>query len=92
GRQWLGMLVRVKNITLESDATADMNGRVAVSLTPGGGGKCSSPFPKPASLTNDLFDLASLGYKKGDVLTSVVGVVGFFCNIKLAPRSPADIV
>jgi hypothetical protein len=92
GRQWLGMLVRVKNVTLEADAVADMNGRVAVSLTPGSGGKCNSPFPKPASLTNDLFDLASLGYKKGDVLTSVTGVVGFFCNLKLAPRSAADIL
>jgi hypothetical protein len=94
GRRWLGMLVRIKNVTLEADAANDKNGRVGVDLTPkaqGAANACTAPFPKPASLTNDLFDLGALGLKKGTTLKSVVGVVGFFCNLKLAPRSKADL-
>lgn len=93
GRRWNGMLVRVNNVKLQADAVADGNGRVAVNLNtvPNAGTKCNSPFPKPASLVNDLFDVAALGLKSGTTLTSVVGVVGFFCNFKLAPRSKADI-
>ena len=95
GRRWMGMLVRVKNIALQADATADKNGRVGVNLStpvPGAPNKCDAPFPKPASLTNDLFDVASMSLTKGTTLKSVTGVVGFFCNLKLAPRSKADIV
>jgi hypothetical protein len=93
GRRWLGMLVTVNNITLQADAAADMNNRVAVNLAPvtGAGTKCNSPFPKPASLTNELFDLAALDLKAGTKIKSITGVVGFFCNIHLAPRSKADI-
>ena len=95
GRRWLGMLIRVKNVALQAAATADSNGRVAVNLSapvPGAANKCDAPFPKPASLTNDLFDVASMSLTKGTTLKSVTGVVGFFCNLKLAPRSKADIV
>jgi hypothetical protein len=94
GRRWLGMLVRVKNITLEADAKNDKNLRVAVDLTPkpqGATNSCTAPFPKPASLTNDLFDLAAMGLTQGTTIKSIVGVVGFFCNLKLAPRSKADL-
>lgn len=91
GRQWMGMLVRVKNITLSADAVADAKGRVNVSLTSGSSAKCTAPFPKPPSLTNALFDLASLNLKQGTKLTSIVGLVDFFCNLQLAPRSEADI-
>jgi hypothetical protein len=96
GRRWMGMLVRVKNVTLQRDASADpASGRVTVDLSEGVAGAakgCDAAFPKPASLTNDLFDVASMNLTKGTVLKSVVGVVGFFCNLKLAPRSKADIV
>jgi hypothetical protein len=95
GRRWMGMLVRVKNLALQADAKADSNGRVAVNLSapvPGAPNKCDAPFPKPASLTNDLFDVAAMSLTKGTTLKSVTGVVGFFCNLKLAPRSKADIV
>jgi hypothetical protein len=94
GRRWMGMLVRVKDITISSDATNDKNGRVAVNITAATGGStsCSSPFPKPAQMTNDLFDVDGLGLKSGTRLASITGVVGFFCNLHLAPRTPADIV
>jgi hypothetical protein len=95
GRRWMGMLVRVKNVTLQKDAAADSNGRVTVDLSQSAAGAakgCDAPFPKPASMTNDLFDVSAMGLKQGTTLKSVTGVVGFFCNLKLAPRSPADIV
>lgn len=98
GRRWLGMLVRVTNVTLQQDAasvtssTGNNSGRVSAALTAGTGGKCEVPFPKPPTLINALFDVEALGLKKGTVLASVTGVVSFFCNIQLAPRSPADIV
>ncbi|MDB4936674.1 MAG: hypothetical protein JWP87_3646 [Labilithrix sp.] len=93
GRRWLGMLVRIKNVTLLADAVNDSkgSGRLAVNLSEGTGGNCQTPFPKPASLTNDLFDVDKLGLKKGTTLKSITGVVGFFCNLKLAPRSKADL-
>ncbi len=94
GRRWMGMLVRVKNVALAADAINDKNGRVSVNITTGGGASssCSAPFPKPAQMTNGLFDVDALGLKSGTVLASLTGVVGFFCNLQLAPRSPADIV
>ena len=94
GRRWMGMLVRVKDVTLQQDAasTATSNGRVSANLTAGMGGACTAPFPKPPSLINALFDVEALGLKQGTKLASVTGVVGFFCNLQLAPRSPADIV
>lgn len=95
GRRWMGMLVRVKNVTLQKDAAADSNGRVTVDLSQAAAGAakgCDAAFPKPASMTNDLFDVASMNLKQGQTLKSITGVVGFFCNLKIAPRSPADIV
>lgn len=94
GRRWIGMLVRIKNVVLEEDASTDSSGRVAADLSaplPGAANACVAPFPKPASLTNDLFDLGAMNLKKGTKITSITGVVGFFCNLKLAPRSAADI-
>ena len=94
GRRWLGMLVRVKDVTLKNDGVADANGRVAVSLHdpfPGGGTRCDSPFPKPATVVNSLFALDTLNLTATSKVKSVVGVVSFFCGIQLAPRSAADI-
>ena len=93
GRRWMGMLVRVKNVKLTADAINDKNGRVAVDLTAGGNAtSCSAAFPKPPQMTNALFDVDGLGLKQGTVITSLTGVVSFFCNLQLAPRTPADIV
>jgi len=96
GRRWMGMLVQIENVTLQDDATRgrESGGRLSVDLTPrvaGADNKCVAPFPKPPSLTNDLFDLGALDYKRGRVIKRLVGVVGFFCNLKIAPRSAADV-
>lgn len=93
GRKWLNMLVRVKNVTVLRDlAETDRFPRVSAPMLPGdGGGACDAPFPKPPTLTNELTSLGSLGIKSGTTIKEVVGVVTYFCNLHLSPRSAADI-
>ena len=95
GRRWMGMLVRVQNVTAGRDYFLDKNGfRASVDLTPlpGNDQGCTSPFPKVATVVNDLTPLDALaGVKKGQVIKQIVGVVSFFCSLKIAPRSAADI-
>jgi len=97
GSRWFGMLVRVKNVTLAEGAGRgnENNGRLAVNLLPplpnSAGNKCDSPFPKVPEMTNDLFDVSTLDLKAGTTIKSLVGVVGYFCNLKILPRSAADI-
>jgi hypothetical protein len=94
GRQWLGMLVRVQNVTAARDVFVQASGRTSLDLTPlapNADTKCEGAFPKPVQLVNDLMDLTPLNLKQGSKIKSIIGVVGFFCSIKLAPRSMADI-
>lgn len=94
GRRWLGMLVRVTNITIDKDPFVAGSGRVSIDLPPAivnASTSCDTPFPKTASLVNDLFDLGAMDIKKGTTIASIVGVVSYFCSLKLAPRSVADI-
>jgi len=94
GRRWLNMLVRVKNVTVQRDATTAASGRVSVGLLPetNAATNCSDPFPKAPTVVNALYNVGALGITKGTVLTELVGVVVFFCNLQIAPRSAADIV
>jgi hypothetical protein len=93
GRRWMNMLVRVKNVTLQTDATPSSAGRVSAGLLPetNSATKCADPFPKAPTLTNELADVASLQLPQGTVIKSLVGVVVFFCNLHVAPRTAADI-
>lgn len=94
GRRWLGMLVRVKNVTAAADLYTSSSGHASIDLTKapqGAGTACEAPFPKAVQLVNDLMDLKPLPVKDGTPIKSIVGVVGFFCSLKIAPRSPADI-
>jgi len=94
GRRWLGMLVRVKNVTIEDKPYTGASGHTSVALTPAIPNAltaCEAPFPKVATIVNDLISLDDFAFKKGDKVTSIVGVVGFFCSLKIAPRSKADI-
>jgi hypothetical protein len=61
------------------------------------GGKCTTvpcehPFPKPPTVVNELMDLVPLELKKETTLKELVGLVTFFCNLHIAPRSAEDIV
>ena len=92
GRKWLNMLVRVRDVTVQTDAfRIGPNPRVAAPLLPGTTGRCDDPFPRPPTLVNELTDFDALQIRANTRLRSVVGVVTFFCNLHIAPRSPADI-
>ena len=89
-RRWLGMLVRVTGVVAAGAPYG--TGRQSIDI----GARsvkadCNAPFPKVPQIVNDLMDLGSLGVKNGTKISSIVGVVGFFCSMKIAPRSPADI-
>lgn len=93
-RRWFGMLVRVRDVTIAKDPFVGSTGRLSIDLPPAittASTACDTPFPKSASLVNDLMDVGALGIKKDMKIASIVGVVGYFCNFKLAPRSKADI-
>ena len=93
GRRWLNMLVRVHNVTLQRDAFGAAGARVSAGLLPetNKATKCADPFPKAPTLVNELMDLTPLQLAEGTTLKSVVGVVTFFCNLHIAPRTAADI-
>ncbi len=96
GQQWAGMLVRVRNVTVQDvvGAKSVRSGRLSVGLTPpapGAQNGCNAPFPKPPTLVNSLANVASLEIPANTTLKSVTGVVAFFCNYQIAPRTLEDI-
>lgn len=94
GRRWLNMLVRVENVEIQGPLIRAMSGRASVDITPGGTGgqiPCEQPFPKPATLTNELADLAPLEINGKTRVKSITGIVTFFCNLHLSPRSIEDV-
>ncbi|MEB2311958.1 MAG: hypothetical protein OZ921_20070 [Sorangiineae bacterium] len=90
GRRWLGMLVRLENVRVFDAPYQSANGRYSVRLDPGGG----VSLGKVPTLTNALFDVAGSGVslEKGTTLKSVTGVVQYFQNFSIAPRSASDLV
>ncbi|HVJ90974.1 MAG TPA: hypothetical protein VM580_14320 [Labilithrix sp.] len=93
GRKWLNMLVTVKNVTVQGDAFGS-SGRRSYNLLPqtASSTACDAPFPKPPTLVNELTDLEPLGIQANTVIKQLTGVVTFFCNLHIAPRSAADVV
>jgi hypothetical protein len=88
GRKWLGMLVTVKNATLvdginpeTSSSTGAPTGRVSGHITPSG---------KGGKVTNENVQLPIL--PANTVLKSLTGIVTYFFDLHIAPRTTADIV
>jgi hypothetical protein len=86
-RPYLGMLVRVEDVTLAGNGS-DSGGRYTAPINVGGGIELSD---RP-SISNELYDIATEGpeLKKDTTFKSVTGVVTYFYGFKLVPRSPAD--
>jgi hypothetical protein len=89
GRQWLNMLVVVKNVTLIEDiddegtrASKSPTGRVTAHMTKKGSSK----------LVNELMPIAPLSLKANVPIKSITGIVTYFFDLHLAPRTQADIV
>ncbi len=90
GRKWLGMLVTVKNVTLTDDLDDEglkkqsaPTGRVTAHLTSNRGG---------AKMTNELYALPGGTLKAGSRISSLTGIVTYFYELHIAPRSAADVV
>ncbi|MBX3229908.1 MAG: hypothetical protein KIT84_26260 [Labilithrix sp.] len=99
GRKWLNMIVTVKNVTVRRDMTSDpASGRNSAGLLDdkpppeGLERNACTPFPTAPQLVNELMDLKPLEITKDTKLKSLTGIVTFFCNLHIAPRTPADIV
>jgi hypothetical protein len=82
GRQWLGMLVKVKDITI--DEPFNSSGRVTAHITP-------NVDRNAGAMSNELYDIASRGFTAGTKFKSITGIVTWFFSYKLAPRSAADL-
>jgi hypothetical protein len=88
GRQWMSMLVTVKNVKV-FDELFVKDGRASITLQ-GPSGVGTDYF---VTITNELFDLVNSGIspKEGDVISSVTGIVTMFGQFHIAPRSADDI-
>jgi hypothetical protein len=81
-RQYLGMLVTVTNVTI-LDPPATSSGRYTTHV--------AVPNGSPWQIDNELFDLPTqFPLTMGDTFTSVTGIVTYFLDVHLAPRSVAD--
>lgn len=89
GRQWLGMLVRVENVRIFSDGFESGAGRYSARLDVGAG----VAAPALPTITNALFPVEDSGLPMtaGTTYSSVVGVVQYFFNFSIAPRSAEDL-
>lgn len=84
GRQWIGMLVTVQNVVVAGAPSADKTGlRITANFT----ADANSP-----AISNELYPLAANAFPAGTTFKSVTGIVTFFFNLKIAPRSAADLV
>lgn len=88
GRQWIGMLVTIKNVTIQSDGFKSTSGRYSARMDVSGVGEQDLP-----TITNALFDAEGSGipFTAGTELASVTGVVQYFYVFSIAPRSVGDI-
>ena len=90
-RPYIGMLVVLKDVTAPyAPSASDSSGRITADLT--------SIVDGPA-INNELWDLqawngsnSSNSFPAGTHFTSITGIVDFFFNIFIAPRSAADLV
>lgn len=90
GRKWIGMLVTLNDVYASSGVVADpASGRSTVTLSKAATGTALTTDP---TMTNELIPLDKELVKKGKKFRSLTGVVTFFANLHIAPRSPADII
>jgi hypothetical protein len=91
GAQWGSMLVTIQNVTFP-DNVVDSNGRDTIHIT-------SDVSQDAPTLANELFDVAAWNEAQpspplaaGKTVKSITGIVTWFFNFHICPRSPADIV
>jgi hypothetical protein len=94
GKKWIGMLVTVKNITVlappfpsRGRLTAIIAGDPDVAIGPNSPEKQKLPV-----VSNELYDVKAEEIGAGKTYASLTGICTYFFNLKIAPRSPADLV
>ncbi len=85
GRQWMNMLVTIKNCKVYDAPFNDGKGRVTAHITPDLTNRSS------AVISNELYPLADGDVTAGKTYTQITGIVTWFFSFHLAPRSKADI-
>jgi hypothetical protein len=83
GRKWIGTIVTVKDLRVQG-TPVDSNGRVTAAIT--------ADARNGPAISNELYDIKPGAWPEGTQFKSVTGVVTFFFNLKIAPRSEADLV
>lgn len=83
GRAWIGALVTVEGVTL--GGCKESSGRVTSYLS----ADTSKSGPQ---VDNELYAYACADHPDGTKYKSVTGIVTYFFNLKIAPRSAADFV
>ena len=84
GRQWLGMLVTINNLTVPDGGLVDTSNRVTYSPEP--------TIPNSYAISNELYDLKVDAFPSGTQFASVTGIVTWFYSYHVAPRSSCDLV
>ncbi|WP_394849372.1 hypothetical protein LZC95_18240 [Pendulispora brunnea] len=85
GRKWLNMLVTIKNVTMTDNPYLNKSGRRSVHFT-------SDTTLNGVTITNEFYDLQDAEVAKDTKFASVTGVVTWFFNYHVVPRSPDDLV
>jgi hypothetical protein len=78
--------VVVQNVSLTGPLSFDSSGfRVSGTIT-------SDTGQNGLTITNELFDMKKSDYQVGQKFASITGVVTYFFNFHIAPRSRDDLV
>ncbi len=86
GRKWIGQLVTIQNVTVAGAPVSDSKktGRVTAALT--------ADAKNGPGISNELYDMPEASFPANTTFKSVTGLVTYFFNLKIAPRSAADLV
>ena len=85
-RQWFGMLVRIENVSVGPSSVS--SGRLTAPISVSAGSAQDIP-----TVDNELYDVEFDGpptSTTGGSFKSITGIVTYFYEFHLAPRSPAD--
>jgi len=90
GRQYLQMLVTLKNVTVAAGVKlAGGEGfRVTYLIENADGGAA----PTNVEISNEMYDLQSTDFAAGTKFSSVTGIVTWFYQFHVAPRTASDLV
>jgi hypothetical protein len=95
GKKWIGLLVTVKNVSILAPPCLD-KGRVTSTIA-GDAETANLPCKAPGKrdlpvVSNEFYDLKSEDIGAGKTYASMTGFCTYFFNLRIAPRSPADLV